>query len=162
RRASVADPGLADLHGPDPRGDRAGGQVTVADDLAMAVVIEAVLVVVDPLGHFGVDGLGQELLGSGPEDVGEDVGGTGQWHSTKFVGTVNHGGVLLGLVGPLVDSDTPRVRRLSSSRYPQHLIIPPRRAASRVRSAQPTYSGSTPTPLERPETMSRVGGRRPS
>jgi hypothetical protein len=99
--------------------------VAVADDLAVAVAVAAVPTLVDPIGHLGFDGLDQELLGSGPKDFGEHVGGTGEWHDAQFVRRVNHSGVLLGLVGPLVNSDIPRVRRLSSSCYPQHSIIPP-------------------------------------
>src|SRR5262249_38509820 len=39
-------------------------------------------------------------------------------------GSIDHGGVLLCRVGTLVDLRYTRVRRLFSSRYPQHSIIP--------------------------------------
>jgi len=98
--------------------------VAVADHLATAGSIAAVLVTVDPVGNFGLNGLGEQLLGAQAEDVGEDILGRGQWHDPNLTGRMIHGGVLLCRVGTLVTFDTPRVRRLTSSRYPQHSIIP--------------------------------------
>src|SRR5262249_29993194 len=120
----VVDAGLLHRDRPHAGGDGPLGQVAVADDLAASGGIAAVLVAVDPVGDLGLDGLGEQLLGALAEEVGEDVLGLGQWHDPRFGGSIDHGGVLLCRVGTLVDLRYTRVRRLFSSRYPQHSIIP--------------------------------------
>src|SRR5262249_28534178 len=110
---------------PQAGGNGALGQMAIADDLAAAGGIPAVLVTVDPVGNFGFDGLGEQVLGALAEDVGEDILGLGQWHDPHIDCRLIHGGVLLCRVGTLVTFDTPRVRRLLSTRYPQHSIMPP-------------------------------------
>src|SRR6516162_8377922 len=118
------DARLLDRDRADAGGDGALGQVAIADHLAAAGGVAAALVAVDPVGDLGLDGLGEELLGAPAEEVGEDILGLGQWHAGRFGGRTSHGGVLLCRVGTLVTFDTPRVRRLLSSSYPQHSIIP--------------------------------------
>jgi hypothetical protein len=99
-------------------------QMAVADDLTMSLGIDAVPALFDPFGDLRLDGLREEFLGPSPENFRQQVGRTGQWYNANLFRTVNHGGVLPGLVGRLVKLDTSRVRRLSLSRYPQHSIIP--------------------------------------
>ncbi len=117
-------PRLLHRDGPHARRNAPLGQIAIADHLAMAGGIAAVLVPVHPVADFGLDGLGQQSSSALAEDVRQDIGGLGQWHDPNFVARLLHGGVLLCRVGTLVDSDTPRVRRLFSSNYPQHSIIP--------------------------------------
>src|SRR5262249_55300024 len=109
---------------PDAGGEGPRRQMAVAHHLAVALVIEAVAVLVDPVGDFGLDGLSQELLRSLAKDLRKDIFGLGQWHEANIGGRKTHGGVLLCRGGTLVDLDTPRVRRPFSTRYPQHSIIP--------------------------------------
>jgi len=90
-----------DLDRPNSRGDGSGGQVAVADDLAAAVLIPAILMAVDPIGDLGRDGLGEEWLGPAAEDLGEDVLGLGQWHDPGIGSRKTHGGVLLCRGGTL-------------------------------------------------------------
>src|SRR6516225_4396277 len=122
------DARLLDCDRADAGGDGAFGQVAIADHLAPAGGVATVPVAVDPVGDFGLDGLGEQLLGALAEDISKDILGLGQWHDGRFGGRTMHGGVLLCRVGTLVTFDTPRVRRLFSSRYPQHSIIPLRKA----------------------------------
>ena len=98
--------------------------MTVAYHRPVALVVEAVAVAVDPIGDLDLEGLGEELLGTLAQDRGEDRFGLGQWPEAHLGGRKPPGGVLLCLVGPLVELDTPRVRRPFSIRYPQHSIIP--------------------------------------
>ena len=102
--AAVSDPRLLDLDGSDAGLDRPAGQGAVADDLAVSPFVPDLGVGVDPGGDLGPDGLGQEPLGSLPEDVREDVLALGQGHDAVGGGRLGHGGVLLGLVGQLVCS----------------------------------------------------------
>ena len=67
------------------------------------VVLE-VGVGVDPGGDLGLDGLGEHPPGPVPEEVGEDILAGGQGHDADLGGRLTHGGVLLGLVGPMVCS----------------------------------------------------------
>src|SRR5262249_36962826 len=110
---------------PDAGGEGPRRQMAVAHHLAVALVIEAVAVLVDPVGDFGLDGLSQELLRSLAKDLRKDIFGLGQWHEANIGGRKTHGGVLLCRGGTWVDLDTPRVRCPFSTRYPQHSIIPP-------------------------------------
>lgn len=119
------DSWLLDFDRSDPGDQGPRRQMAVAHHLAVARVIEAVAMVVDPVGDFGLNGLGQELLRSLAEDLGEDIFGLGQWHAADVGARKTHGGVLLCRGGTLVDLDTPRVRRPFSTRDPQHSIIPP-------------------------------------
>src|SRR5262249_18244432 len=143
-RPAVVDAGLLHRDRAHAGGDGPLGQVAVADDLAASGGIAAVLVAVDPVGDLGLDGLGEQLLGALAEEVGEDVLGLGQWHDPRFGGSIDHGGVLLCRVGTLVDLRYTRVRRLFSSRYPQHSIIPPssvgKHSSTISRSIEPSFS----------------------
>src|SRR5262249_34975569 len=80
-------------------GDSPLRQVTIADDLAVAVGVAAALVAGDPVGDLGGDGLGEEFLGALAEDVGKDVLGLGEGHEADIGGRKAHGGVLLCRVG---------------------------------------------------------------
>src|SRR5262249_28371541 len=60
-------------------------------------------VAVDPVGDFGLDGLGEQLLGALAEEVGEDILGLGQWYDPNLGGRIIHGGVLLCRVGTFGD-----------------------------------------------------------
>jgi hypothetical protein len=125
RGPAVLHARLLDRDGTKTGGNSPGRQVAVTHDLAVVLVVQALSVVLDPVSDLRLDGLSQEVLGTLAENLGKSSNSLGQWHDSEVCGSIAPGGVLLGRVGPLVDSDTPRVRRLSSPRYPQHLIIPP-------------------------------------
>jgi hypothetical protein len=91
----------------------------------VAVAIQTPAVPVAPVGDLGLDGLGEELLGALTQDLGQDVLRFRQWYNANLGARKTHGGVLLCLVGTLVNSDTPGVRRLLLRRHPQDSIIPP-------------------------------------
>src|SRR5262249_29055416 len=62
RGTPVLHAGLLDLHRPNPGGDSSRRQVAIADNLAAALFVPAILVAVNPIGDFGLAGLGKELL----------------------------------------------------------------------------------------------------
>ena len=101
---AVTDTGLLELDGADPGLDGPLGQVSIADDLAAALIILEVGVVVDPGGDLGLDGLGQKPASPIPQEVGEHVLAGYQGHDADLGCRLTHGGVLLGLVGHMVCS----------------------------------------------------------
>src|SRR5439155_11671089 len=60
-RPAVVDPRLLHLHGPDARGDRPPRQRAVTHHLAMALLVPATLMAVDPVGHFRINRLREQL-----------------------------------------------------------------------------------------------------
>src|SRR5262249_34398266 len=102
-RPAVMDARLLDRDRADAGGDGALGQVAVADDLVTADGVAAVPVAVDPVGDFGLDGLGEQLLGALAEEVAADILGLGQWYDPNLGGRIIHGGVLLCRVGTFGD-----------------------------------------------------------
>jgi hypothetical protein len=76
-------------------------QMAIANHLAAALGIDAVPMLLDPLGDLRFDRLRQQLLSARPENINQDVRRSGQWYNTNLLGTVNHGGVLLCRVGTL-------------------------------------------------------------
>jgi site-specific DNA recombinase len=104
RRSTVVDPRLADLDLSQAGLDGPLGEVAVADDLLATGVVLEVGTCVDVGGDLGLDGLGQHPSGPIPEQVGQHVLARQQGHGRDVDGRLAHGGVLLGLVGPLVCS----------------------------------------------------------
>src|SRR5262249_25842157 len=98
-RPAVPHARLLNRDRPEAGGDSPLRQVTIADDLAVAVGVAAALVAVDPVGDLGGDGLGEEVLGALAGDVGKDVLDLGEWHDADIGGRKTHGGVLLCRVG---------------------------------------------------------------
>src|SRR5262249_47632214 len=139
---------------PESRGDGAFGQVAVADDLAAAVGIAAVLVAFEPVSDFGVDSLSEEFLGTLAEDVGEGVLGLGQGHDPDISRKKVHGGVLLCRVGtfgePHYTKSTPPCFIPLSTTFDHTPCARPARASpspltSWSPSSTPSWSGSRRT-----------------
>ncbi len=123
-RPSILDPGLLDLDRTEPGEDGPLGVRAVADDLATSGLVLEVGMIVDPGGDLGLDGPGEHLAGSAPEDLGQDVLALGQWHDADLGGRLTHGGVLLDHFGRLVVCDSPRVRRPFHFLHPRLSTIP--------------------------------------
>ena len=89
----------------------------------MAIRVEALAAAVDPVGDLHLDGLGEELLGHEARDLAEHVLDLGS--GTIRVSLIEGSMVAYSCAAATrwVNLDTPRVRRLPSSRYPQHSII---------------------------------------
>jgi hypothetical protein len=103
-RTSVVNSGLLDSDGADAGEDGPLGQRAVADDLSMPEFVSVVRAALQVGGDFGLDGLGQELLGALAENIGKHVLGGAQWQGRGVRGSVVHGGVLQCLVGMWVVS----------------------------------------------------------
>jgi len=97
-RPAVVDPGLADWHGAESRLDGPLRLAAIADDQAVALVIQDIRPLGDPGIDLGLDGVGQEAACPLPEDVRQDVRGSGGWKRDRIGGSVGHGGVSLCLV----------------------------------------------------------------
>jgi len=69
--------------------------MAVADHLLSALAVAVSSTLLEPIIDFGLDGLGQHLLGAIAEEFGEDVVAAGQWHNPGIAGRTLHGGVLL-------------------------------------------------------------------
>jgi len=122
RWPTVMHPWSGDFDRPDARHHRPRRSVAVADHLAMALFIGDVGVVVDPLLHLGLDRLGQQRPGPLTDHVSERIAPAGSapapgsrvgrgWKSERFMGSLTHGGVLLGVRGRAC-CNSPKVRRL--------------------------------------------------
>jgi hypothetical protein len=99
------------------------GSRPLRDDLPVAIRVEALAAAVDPVGDLHLDGLGEELLGHEARDLAEHVLDLGS--GTIRVSLIEGSMVAYSCAAATrwVNLDTPRVRRLPSSRYPQHSII---------------------------------------
>jgi hypothetical protein len=86
--------GLLHADRADAGGEGTLGQVAIANHLASARGIAAVLVTVNPVSNLGLDGLGQQLLDALAENVGKDILSLGQWYDPNLSGRTIHGGVL--------------------------------------------------------------------
>ena len=73
-------------------------QMTVADDLPVAMLIGDVRVGVDVAGDLGLDGLGEHPLRAFTQNLRHHV--SGRWKSQRRVVTVNHRWRPLARVGP--------------------------------------------------------------
>jgi len=70
---AIVDPALADLDGPHAGDDGAFRQAAVSDHLAMAVLIDFVLVKFQPTLDLGLDRLAEQSLGSVEENLCQNI-----------------------------------------------------------------------------------------
>jgi hypothetical protein len=104
--------------------DASGWQVAVANNLSMSGLVANLSMGIDPIGNLGFDRLGQQSLGTFSENAAQHILGLGEWQDSCVNATIDHGGVLLCLVGNWVKRTfTPRVRRLFSFSHQQLSVI---------------------------------------
>jgi hypothetical protein len=125
---AVTDPWLLNPDGPDTGLGDPLGQVAVADDLAVSLVVHEVGMLVNPGGDLGPDGLGQEASGPVLEEVGEHVRAGCQGHDSDLVCRLTHDGGTPrsgGLYGVLVTVASPRIPHRPSPPRTRLSVIPP-------------------------------------
>ena len=98
-RPAVADTGLLHFERADAGVEDSLGQGAVTDDLLPAGLIAYIPASCEVAFDLGLDGLGEQPLGSRPQQVGERVLVGGKWHGGFGRGSLVHGGVLQCLVG---------------------------------------------------------------
>src|SRR5690606_2733260 len=90
------DSGLPNFDRAQAGDDRPLGMVSIADHLPMPSLVGNEFALVDPLGHFGLNGPGEHLLSSLSENLGQHI--VRGWKGRAGCGNLTHGGVLLGLM----------------------------------------------------------------
>ncbi len=89
--AAIMNPWLRDLHRPDAGDNASGGQMSVADDLTTALIVDHVLVRFDPAANLGLDGLAQQSLGTVAKNLGQHILRSRGRHFQPTGGRLVHG-----------------------------------------------------------------------
>src|SRR5262249_10744778 len=157
----VMHPWLLDVDRPYAGRDRPSRHTAIAYHLAMPLVITHVAVQIDPAGDLRLDSLGQEMLGSLPQYLAQNVLALKNWNNCWVERRTIHGGVLLcprrALVSCLIHL---RVRRPFQS--PIHkiwLYLAALTARGLPSAAAPTGSSDVPettTMVRRSKTKERL------
>src|SRR5207245_10883641 len=92
-------PRLLDFDRPHTPENRPARQMAVADNLPMTGLVANLDMGIDPTSDLGFYGLDQKSLGTFPEDPTQHIFALGQWKDGCVNARIDHGGVLLCLVG---------------------------------------------------------------